>query len=320
MVLQSGEPVSLWGWAAVGEKVTITQGGVVVASVEGLGSGRTSKPWRAQLPAQKPGPVADIEISGANVITLTNVLAGDVWLCSGQSNMVKPLSKKVGYGGVVNEEQELAAAPDNQIRFFQSGRWEVCTSSNAPRFSAVAFFFAQKLRAEVKVPMGILSLAAGGMPAEYFIPARMIEGNSELQAQRIKAKVVHDQIGPRGDAYGNAYKEMKVKAAAAKLKGEKGPPPPVNHLTPEESKAYDEASIMLHFGSIYDRIIKPVIPYNLKGFVWYQGEANAVRGEQYAHLMITLIEGWREDWNIYRPIGYRFSCPPAGCISFRGSP
>jgi len=297
MVVQSGEPLNFWGWAGVGEKITIKQGGVVVATAVGVGNGRNDKPWRAQLPAQKPGPVADIEVAGDNTLTLTNVLAGDVWLCSGQSNMVMAMSKKVGYGGVLNEEEELAAATDSQIRFYQGGRWEVCTPENAPHFSAVGYFFAHKLRSEMKMPVGILSLAAGGMPAEYFAPARMIDGDADLQAQKIKAKAVHDEIGPRGDAYGKAYKEMKQKAAEAKLKGEKGPPPPVNLLTKEESKAYDDATIMLNFGSMYDRIIRSVIPYNIKGFVWYQGEANEGRGELYAHLMTTLIQGWREDWS-----------------------
>ena len=296
MVVQSGEPLAIWGWADAGEKVTIKQGGVVLASAEGLGNGRNDKPWRAQLPAQKPGPVADIEIAGTTSVTLTNVLAGDVWLCSGQSNMVMAMSKKVGYGGVLNEDQELAAASDPQLRFFQGGNWEICTPENAPHFSAVGYFFARKLRAEMKMPVGIMSLAAGGMAAELFTPARMIDGDPDLLAQKSKAKEVHDAIGPRGDAYGKAYKEMKVKAAAAKLKGEKGPPPPVNQLTPAESKAFDDASLMLNSGSMYERVLRSVIPYNIKGFVWYQGEANGARGDKYAHLMSKLIQGWREDW------------------------
>jgi len=296
MVLQSGEPVAIWGWADKDEKITINQGGITIATATGEGNGRNDKPWRAQLPAQKPGPVGDIEVAGSNSITITNVLAGDVWLCSGQSNMVKPISSKVGYGGVVNEEQELAAAPDNQIRFFRGGGWEVCTAENAPHFSAVAFFFARKLRAEVKIPMGILELAAGGTAAELFTPARMIDGDADLKAQKAEAQAVHDEIGPKGDAYGKAYKEMKKLAAEAKLKGEKGPPPPVNQLSDEDSRRYDAATIMLNSGFMYERIIRPVVPYTLKGFVWYQGEANGQRGGKYAHLMTQLIQGWREDW------------------------
>ena len=296
MVVQSGTPLNFWGWADAGEKVTIKQSGVVVATTVGEGNGRTSKPWRVQLPAQKPGPVADLEIIGSTTVILTNVLAGDVWLCSGQSNMVKPLSKKVGYGGVLNEAQELAAAPDNQIRFYQSGIWEICTAENAPHFSAVAFFFAQKLRAGAKMPVGILSLAAGGMPAEYFIPEKMIAGDGYFEAEKIKAKAVHAELGSKGDAYGKAYKEMKVLAEAAKKRGEKGPPPPVNQLTAEESKRYEESNVMLNFGLIYQRVISPVVPYSIRGFVWYQGEANGKRGDQYVPLLTKLIQGWRGEW------------------------
>lgn len=296
MVVQSGEPLNFWGWADKGEKVTIKVGGVVVVSTVGEGNARTSKPWRMQLPAQKAGQLPDIEVVASNSITITNVLAGDVWLCSGQSNMVKPLSRKVGYGGVLNEEQELAAADDNQIRVFQGAAWEVCTPESAAHFSAVGFFFAQRLRSGLKGPVGLLVLAAGGTAVERFIPARMIEGDAGLRALKAKAQTVHNELGPKGDAYGKAYKEMKLLAAEAKKKGEKGPPPPTNQLTAEESKRYEESSDMMNFGAIYDRIIRPVIPYNIKGCVWYQGEANGKRGDQYAPLLTKLIQSWREDW------------------------
>lgn len=310
MVVQSGEPLQIWGWAEAGEKVTIRQGGAVVATAVGEGKDRKSKPWRAELPAQEPGPVTDIAISGSNVITITNVLAGDVWLCSGQSNMVMTVKKGpwCSYGGVPNADQEVAAATDSEIRFYRGGGgnnaplpgsksgWEVCTPENAPHFSAVGYFFARKLRSELKTPVGIMPLAAGGRPAEWFIPERMMAGDADFQAQKIKAKAVRDELGAKAAADKKAWADFKKQADDAKRKGEKPPPRPVYQLTAEEAARFGECGLILDFGFIYERDIHPLAPFPIKGCVWYQGEANAKQGDQYAPLLIKLIESWREDW------------------------
>lgn len=296
MVIQSGEPVTLWGWADAGEKVSLKLGGVVVGSAVGEGK---EKSWKIQIPAQKPGPLPPIEVSGSNTLTLTNALAGEVWLCSGQSNMVKTLKNGAWcpYGGVLNEDEEVAAATDNQIRFYLNGKgWEVCTPENAPHFSAVAYYFAQKLRSVLKEPVGMIVLAAGGRPAEWFTPERMMAGNADFQQRKIKAKTVHDELGPKGDADKKAAKEWSQLAAAAKSKGEQPPPKPASLLTPEQSKELGESAAILDFAFIYNRDICPIVPYPVKGFVWYQGESNATRGPEYAALMEKLIQGWREDW------------------------
>ena len=306
MVVQKDEPLNFWGWADAGEKITIKQGGAVVATAVGEGK---EKPWRAKLPAQKQGAVADIEVAGSNTITLKNILAGEVWLCTGQSNMVMTLLK--GYTPVLNGEAEAAAATDEQIRFYQGGgnnstppkmtseakeSWAVCSPESAARFSAVGYFFAKKLRSERKVPVGLICLAAGGRPAEWFAPERVMEKDTEFQAQKAEALALKAKLGAKADADKKAGGEYRKLAMEAKSKHEKAPPQPPNQLTPEEAAKMSAAQVYLDFGFLYRRDMQALNPVPLAGFIWYQGESNATRGEQYAGLMTKIIQGWREDW------------------------
>ncbi len=303
MVVQKDEPLNFWGWADPGEKITIKLGGVVVATAVGEGK---EKPWRAQLSAQMIGPVPDIEIAGSNTITLTNILAGEVWLCTGQSNMVMTLLK--GYTPVLNGEAEAAAATDNQIRFYQGGgnnskpqtitndTWAVCSPESAARFSAVGFFFAKKLRAQHKVPVGLICLAAGGRPAEWFVPERMMEKDADFLAKKASALALKDQLGAKAATDKKSAGEYRKVLTEARSKGIKAPPRPPDQLTKEEAAKMNEAGLYLDFGFLYRRDMQALNPVPLAGFIWYQGESNATRGDQYAALMTKLIHGWREDW------------------------
>jgi len=303
MVVQKDEPLNFWGWADPGEKITIKLGGVVVATAVGEGK---EKPWRAQLPSQKVGSVPDIEIAGSNTITLTNILAGEVWLCTAQSNRVMTLLK--GYTPVLNGEAEAAAAADNQIRFYQGGgnnskpqtitndTWEVCSPESAARFSAVGFFFAKKLRSQHKVPVGLICLAAGGRPAEWFVPERMMEKDADFLAKKASALALKDQLGAKAAADKKTAGEYRKVLTEARSKGTKAPPRPPDQLTKEEAAKMNEAGLYLDFGFLYRRDMQALNPVPLAGFIWYQGESNATRGEQYAGLMTKLINGWREDW------------------------
>jgi len=303
MVVQKDEPLNFWGWADPGEKITIKLGGVVVATAVGEGK---EKPWRAQLSAQKVGPVPDIEIAGSNSLKLTNILAGEVWLCTGQSNMVMTLLK--GYTPVLNGEAEAAAAADDQIRFYQGGgnnstpqaithdTWAVCSPESAARFSAVGFFFAKKLRSQQKVPVGVICLAAGGRPAEWFVPERMMEKDAEFLAKKARALALQDQLGAKAAADKKTAGEYRKVLTEARSKGIKAPPRPPDQLTKDEASRMNEAGLYLDFGLLYRRDMQALNPVPLAGFIWYQGESNATRGGQYAALMTQLIHGWREDW------------------------
>lgn len=294
MVLQSGEPLNFWGWADVGEKVTLKQAGVVLAVAEGKGS---ATPWKVQLPAQKAGPVPDLEISGSNTLTLSNILAGEVWLCSGQSNMVMTVQKGpwCGYGGVLDADKETAAATDGTIRLFQAGKgWRVCSPETVPEFSGTAYFFARHLRAELKSPVGVLLAVAGGTAAERWTPARVLESDASFQSLKLKAKTLNED--PRLAEDRKAMEAWKKEVEAAKSAGTQAPAAPKLQLTPEQNFAAQDSAPVLTTGSLYENNIRPLAPFNIKGAVWYQGESNARRGELYASLMGHLIGGWREDW------------------------
>ncbi|MFA6293093.1 MAG: sialate O-acetylesterase [Victivallales bacterium] len=294
MVVQSGEPLNFWGWADAGEKVTIKQGGLTLASAEGFGK---EKPWRVQLPDQKPGPIADIEVSASNKITLTNVLAGEVWLCSGQSNMVFTLKDGpwCGYGGVLDADKEIAAATDNQIRIFQ-GSWQICSPETAPKFSAVAYFFGRHLRSELQMPVGLIVAAAGGTAAELWTPKRTLEGDPEFETLHAKGKALQDEFGAKQREDHNDYVQWKKQVAEATAKGEKRPVRPATRLTEEQTREFTRLMPYVNAGFLYQRDIRPLVPFNIKGAIWYQGESNADRGEKYKALMTHLIQGWREDW------------------------
>jgi sialate O-acetylesterase len=297
MAVQSGEPLQFWGWADAGEKVEVKIGGVVVASTQGAGKGT---PWRVQLPAQKPGPVPDIEVAGpANSLTLNNVLAGEVWLCSGQSNMVMTLQKGLwcGYGGALHADEEVASATDSQIRVYQAGKgWRVCSPQTAPEFSATAYFFARQLREQLKAPVGLLIAASGGTAAEPWAPLRTLEGDPVFDGLKAKATALKEEFGPRLLEDQAALAAWKKQVEHARAAGEQPPAMPEPQLTPEQSFAVSDSAPLLRAGSLYENNIRPLAPFNIKGALWYQGESNARRGEVYASVMGHLIEGWREDW------------------------
>ena len=295
MAVQSGEELEFWGWANAGEKVTIKQGGTVVATAEGRAGG---VPWNVKLPAQPAGPVGDIEVSGANTITLQNIVAGEVWLCSGQSNMVMTLQKGAwcGYGGVTDADKEVAAATDSQIRLFTGRNWVVCSPETAPEFSGTAYFFAKRLRSELKVPVGLLVSASGGTAAELWTPSQTLEGDPEFAKLKAKASAIKEEFGARYLEDQKAAAAWKKQVEDAKQKGQKIPTAPVPQLTPEQTFLVSDSAPILSEGGLYKAKIRPLAPFNIKGAVWYQGESNARRGEVYHLLMTNLIRGWREDW------------------------
>jgi len=175
MVLQRDQPLKIWGWAAAGEKVTVTFRGQSLSAVT-----NDKGEWSVTLASQQAGGPFDMKITASNQIALKNILVGDVWLASGQSNMEFPVSMQHGFGGVINEAAEVAAAHYPQIRLFtvkhnislspladvdSTGWWET-TPDTVKQFSAVAYFFARDLYQRYHVPIGLIHSSWGGTPAE----------------------------------------------------------------------------------------------------------------------------------------------------------
>ena len=228
MLVQADVPVRLWGSAAAGEEITVKLGGTEAAKVKAGADGR----WSAELPAQKAGPVADIELLATNTLTLTNVLAGDVWICSGQSNM------QFGTSSSLNGKDEVAAAAFPAIRLFKvpgviaetpqddcKGQWVDCSPATVANFSAVGFFFGRELQQKLAGrPMGLIGSNWGGTVAEAWTPQPALEKDPAL-AGLVKAGKDYATVN-----YPAALKKYETdsatwKKAADAAKAERNPTP-----------------------------------------------------------------------------------------------
>lgn len=179
MVLQRDQPIRIWGWSAPDEKVTVKLGSAsMLATHQG-------DQWTAVLPAQPAGGPHELVVSGSNTLTLRDVLIGDVWVASGQSNMEWSVAMSL------NASDEIARAEHPQIRLFQppnvsleeeqadipGASWKVCSSGNIPYFSAVAYFFGRHLNQELGVPIGLIDSTWGGTPVESWTPRPLLAQN-----------------------------------------------------------------------------------------------------------------------------------------------
>ena len=257
MVLQRGRPVPIWGWADKGEEVTVTIAGQKHATKAG-DDGR----WKVTLDKLAVGQPLEMTVEGSsgNKITLKNILVGEVWVCSGQSNM------EMGVGGCNNAAKEIAAAKYPQIRLFTvekakaaqpaadvKGNWTPCSPQNVGErgFSAAAYFFGRQLHKELKVPIGLIHTSWGGTPAEFWTSRKALEANPALKP-----------------------------------------------LAQGESSC------------LYNAMIAPLIPYAIRGAIWYQGEANVGAAYRYRTLFPAMIANWRADWGAGRfPLRFRANCP-----------
>jgi sialate O-acetylesterase len=291
MVLQRDVQAKLSGWADAGEKVVVKLDGRVVGSAVGAGK---DKPWLVRLPAQKAGGMPEVIIEGKNIITLTNLLAGDVWVCSGQSNMNMPLAPAPEFMGVLNWEQEVASANQSQIRLFnvQSNEWKACTPGTARSFSAAGYFFGREIQSQLQIPIGLVQSAVNGTRAELWTPlsARMKVPGFKEEFEQAR------QIEPELRTKLLAQQEWEKKAGDLKKAGHAVPPKPYAEEGDIEWKLGDVGAISLT-GYLYDRMIAPLTAMEIKGVIWYQGESNSRYAAGYPELMTQLIGGWRKAWN-----------------------
>lgn len=192
MVLQQSTNVTLWGWCDPGEKIAVRTGWDTATYVATGTSGAT---WQLSLPTPKAGGPYTITIRGNNTITLNDVLVGEVWLCSGQSNM----EMNMGWG--LPYEKEAAAAMDKRIRFFHiprttslhpqddvRARWLVCTPDEMKKFSAVGYFFGKDVAEKLDRPVGLIGTSWGGTPAEVWTPDSIVRNDPALEAAAQKLK------------------------------------------------------------------------------------------------------------------------------------
>ena len=302
MVLQQGQLVRIWGTAEADEDVKVTFGEQSHSSL----TDSTGK-WSITLnPMNANAQPADFVVAGKNTITLKNVLVGEVWICSGQSNMQWTV-KQAG-----KAQEEIAAANHPQIRMFNvervpsmtpeadcKGAWKEATSANVGEFSAVGYFFGRHLHQVLKVPVGLINTSWGGTRVEAWTSREALEERpcaTEMLNDWKDAVAKWDE--PKELAAFEQRKAdwqaqvQKIDAENAKLPATapKKPKPPTPRAPEAPTKTPHHPSVL------FNGMVAPLIPYAVKGAIWYQGESNQRRAFQYQELLPTMINDWRKKW------------------------
>jgi sialate O-acetylesterase len=300
-VIQRDRPIHVWGWATAGERVNVTLHGanateeMAGATTDSLGH------WSVYLaPRPAGGGTYTLTVSsggmGGDTILLRDLLMGDVWLASGQSNMELPLNGFPGSAVVKNAAEEIKAANHPEIRLLhepkrfseyplqdQDATWQICTPETAATFSAAAYFFAREIHEDQKVPIGVVEADWGGTPAEAWtsldtlgtdaalapvFAQRAADMDTQADAEAIKARWAREDATAK--AQGHTPEEHPWQ-------------PPVEPWQP---------------ASLYNGMIAPVTPLAIRGVIWYQGEANAslMRAPLYHQLLSALIGDWRRQF------------------------
>ena len=285
MVLQQGQSVPIWGWADEGELVVVQYRDQVVQTRAKNGK------WQVKLAAMPAtASPATLLVMGNNRTELKNVVVGEVWIASGQSNMQWALRQSV------NGQAAAAAASNPNLRLFYVPRvksptlvadllvpantakpvWAVASPETTPEFSAVAYFFGRDLQKARGVPVGIIHTSWGGSPAEVWMSERVLSSNPAYKKDILDAYPVAMKNLETAKAH---FPEQLAKAKAAGAKTL--PQAPREPWRPTE---------------LYNSMIHPLQPFAIKGAIWYQGESNAGRAWQYRTLFADMIQNWRQDW------------------------
>ena len=320
-VLQRDIAVPIWGTADPGENVVVEFAGQTRRTVA-ASNGR----WLVSLdPLPASTESRALSIRGKNTLTFADVLVGEVWLASGQSNMGYSLS------GAHNATEAIPKSEDAQLRFFViktqtasepqhdvRGKWELSSPITSPKFSAVAYFFARALRSKLGVPVAVIQSAWGGTPAQAWTSIaalreappltrhietwekavakkRELDANPQIAADYTETmKRWNSEVRPQFDAAMKAYNAG----------GQSGPKPvaawpePAN---PDPMGVPSPSARPTTPSVIFNAMIAPLAPYALRGVIWYQGEANGSAGVEYRTLFPRLIADWRRHWNAELP-------------------
>jgi sialate O-acetylesterase len=294
MVLQQNSKVALWGCAQPGEKVTIVNNwNNKTVTTDADASGK----WLTYIRTTKAGGPYQLTFRGSNTVEVKNILLGEVWLSSGQSNMefFVGKTKNSSYNGVVNYDQVIKDANHPDIRLIDvpnkvadepqadfRGEWKLCTSKTIDTFSAVAYFFAREINKATGFPVGIINSTWGGTPAEAWTKKEVLQSDPELKPIMVRYQKALDVFPEENEKYRAALTAWRSDSSKTKGAAPRGPLGPNSNQSPSR---------------LYNGMIVPVEPFTIKGVIWYQGESNAVRAFQYRKLFPAMINNWRSDWN-----------------------
>jgi len=292
MVVQRDSPVHIWGYASPSEAVTVGfRGEIEHVDADELGR------WSLYLHPGSAGGPFEMQVQATNRIVFEDVLAGDVWIASGQSNMEFSMGKGT-YSGVKNDEQEISAANYPRIRLLDLQQrssdsplddvairhpWSECTPDSVASFSAVGYFFARDVQQHEDIPIGVIDVSWGGTPAEAWTSLDALSADAALMPVFARRAALMNQLSTA------LLQEKKEQAdyESAKAAGNPMASPPW-HPDQESWKP----------AGVYNAMIAPLTPYAIKGVIWYQGESNSPpdAASLYARLFRTLILDWRNKW------------------------
>ncbi|MCF3111261.1 sialate O-acetylesterase [Niabella sp. CC-SYL272] len=300
MVLQQQVPVPLWGTGTDGQKVTVSFNGQQQVTIVQNGC------WRVTLSPLTAGGPFTMTISADTVITIGDVLVGEVWICSGQSNMDRRLKPMPPQKPIVRWEEEVQAARYPEIRQFFvphsavteepkedcNGKWTVCSPQSVMEYSAIGYFFARDLYKTIKVPLGFIYTAWGGTPAERWVSREVLKSDTALSGLVTAYYEAMKRYPGQLEAYKAKEPDLLQQWSRDSLKAvTKGAPLPPKPRPPFNLQKEGDC------GGLYNIMVAPLTPYAIKGVCWYQGESNSARAWQYPALLTALINSWRQKWN-----------------------
>jgi sialate O-acetylesterase len=303
MVLQQGMSVPVWGWADPGERVTVS----IAGQTQSVTAGADRK-WMVRLNnLRASSDPLEMTIEGKNIIRIVDVLVGEVWLGSGQSNMDFVVSGDTAkypgmaqrFAGVANEAEEIAAANCPKIREFRvplklselpledvAGKWQVCTPATVPGFSAIGYLFSRDLQKAVNQPIGFITSAYGASCASAWVSKDVLDADARFK--------------PIMDGFAAVVAAFKSAAAAAAA----SPPPPAGPPAAQAGGAGgargggrgNPLTNQHNPYLLWNAMIKPIQPYAIKGALWYQGESITEGLQLYPVVMEHVITSWRQQW------------------------
>ena len=293
-VLQRDVPVPIWGTADDGEKVTVKFQGQEVETTAKDGK------WLVKLAALKAGGPSTLTIEGKNKVEVVDVLVGEVWICSGQSNMEWTLAR------AAEAQAALAKADDPMLRLYSVPKavsdepldtiqrkespgqraWLSSDAESAAKFSAVGYFFGRDLRKALGVPVGLIHTSWGGTASETWTSKRTLEADPAFKGLLDDYQKALARYPAAKEKFEADQAEHRKRVAQAKADGKTPPTAPRAPVGPNSP----------HAAGLYNAMIAPLVPYAIRGSIWYQGEANVGRAFQYRTLFPAMIKDWRENW------------------------
>ncbi len=289
-VFQQGKPVPVWGTADAGEKITVEFAGQKKET-----TADATGHWKVALDAlSASSQPAELTVTGKNTLKAANILVGEVWICSGQSNMEFMVQRAKDFAAEKTSannplirhfkvEHTIANTPQDTVK----SAWAVCTPDTVGDFTAVGYFFAREISKKLGVPVGLVNTTWGGTPIESFMSIDALKSNPAFAPVPERWKKLQADYPAQLKIYEERFAKWQENAAAAKAAGKTIRPPrkpsggPDDHYTPS---------------GVFNAMVYPLVPYAARGILWYQGEANAMRFTEYSTLFTTMIAQWRKDF------------------------